>query len=118
MTAVEVRPATVEDMAAIYGAAEHFIGTLDGVPAAYISFRRIDERLWGMFGVFGSIDARQCSRLFFRMRRCLTEKTEPVYGLAQDVTTERLVRLMGLHPTSEVYAGKKVWIWIPEHSSS
>lgn len=118
MTSVAVRSATVGDFVAIYGNAEHFVGTVDDVPAAYISFRRIDGRLWGMFGVLAPIDRRQVHTLFFRMRRYLTDKTEPVYGLAQDAGTERLVCLMGLQPTAEVYAGKKVYIWIPEHSSS
>lgn len=119
MTSVEVREPTDAELAALYRAnAEHVIGTIDGQPAAYVSFRRIEGRLWGMFGVLAAIDSPHCQKLFYPLRRCLREKTEPVYGLAQDATTERLVRLMGLRPTDEVYAGKKVFIWIPEHSSS
>lgn len=115
MPSVEVREPTDAELAALYRTeAEHVLGTLDGVPMVYLSFRRIEGRLWGMFGVLAPIGAHQCRALFYRLRRCLLEKTEPVYGLARDEGTERLVRLMGLQPTDEVYAGKKVFIWIPE----
>lgn len=118
MVTTEVREATDAELAAIYRAnAEHVVGAVDGKAVAYASFRRIDGRLWGMFGMLAPVARTNSVKLFYPLRQHMYAKNEPVFGLAQDDTSERLLRLIGLQPTDEVYAGKKVWIWIPEHFS-
>jgi hypothetical protein len=114
---IEIRPPTAPELADIYArGSEHLVGVVDGKPAAYIGFRPLEGRLWGIFGVLGEMDAKAKRQLFYAFRAHLRTKTTPVYVLATDKAAERLLRLLGLAPTHETYVGKDVWAWTPARS--
>jgi hypothetical protein len=114
---VEIRAPTAVELAAIYGNAEHYVGAADGQVLGWISFRRVDDRVWGLFGMVSEATAHQKRRMFYAFRKLFQDKPYPVYFAAQDKAAERVLRLGGLRPTGQSYAGKDVWIWIPERCS-
>lgn len=111
-----VRLATDAELARIYSPpeAEHIVAEIDGEAVAWIGFRKIEGRLWGMFGMLTTAAPSVCVRLFWQFRKRLHQKTESVVVLANDRQAERLLHLLGLQPTGEHYAGKDVWIWKPQ----
>ena len=116
MTSIRLREATVEELARIYSPpeAEHIVAAIDGAAVAWIGFREIDGRLWGMFGMLTAAAPSVCVHLFYQFRKRLHAKAAPVSVLAKDAKAERLLRLLGLQSTDELYAGKKVWVWTPQ----
>ena len=116
MADVVLRKATVDEIARIYcpPEAEHIVGEIDGVAVAWIGFREIEGRLWGMFGMLTTAAPFVCMHLFYQFRKRLHQKTQPVVVLANDAKAMRLLRLLGLVPTDEIYAGKQVWAWTPQ----
>lgn len=116
MAGVALRAATVDEIARIYcpPEAEHIIAEVGGEAVAWIGFRKIEGRLWGMFGMLTAAAPSVCVHLFWQFRKRLHQKTEPVVVLANDAQAMRLLRLLGLKPTEETYAGKQVWVWTPE----
>jgi hypothetical protein len=120
MTAVELREPTDAELRRIYAAeAEHVLATVDGEAAAWIAFKTIDGRTWGMFGVCGVRLLRQrgddCSTSFARI--CGQSESEST-SLPCDQAAERLLRLVGLIPTFECFGDKRVWAWTQDISSS
>ena len=115
---VDIREPTALELAAIYGGAEHHVGVVDGRVLGWISFRLVEGRMWGLFGMIDPTATAQQKRcMFYAFRKLFQTKDHPVYFAAQDKAAERLLRLGGLRPTGQSYAGKDVWIWIPAHSS-
>ncbi len=115
LAGVEIREPTAIELAAIYGGAEHHVGAVDGRLLGWISFRIVDGRLWGMFGMTDpTATAQQKREMFYAFRKLFQIKTCPVYFAAQDEAAERLMRLGGLQPSGESIAGKAVWMWCPE----
>ena len=115
MPRVALREATEAEIARIYSPpeAEHIVGEIDGEAVAWVGFRTIEGRLWGMFGMLTVAAPSVCVHLFYRFRMRLHAKAEPVSVLANDAEAARLLRLLGLRRTDEHYAGKEVWIWTP-----
>ena len=118
MADIEIRPATDAELALIYGAAEHWVGSVDGQAVAWVSFRAIGDRTWGLFGLLSDAAVRDRRRLFYAFRKVLCAKDCVIHAAANDALGERFMRAIGLRPTGETYAGKKVFQWIPERSSS
>lgn len=111
-----LRAATSEEVARVYGAdAEHIVGEAGGEAVAYIGFKRIEGRLWGIYQPMAAAAPSVWNRLFYAFRRELRQQNEPVYVLARDAAAGRLLRLLRLAPADETFAGKDVWKWTPEH---
>ena len=112
---VEVAPATDAEIAHVYrGDGEHIVGRVGGEAVAYIGFRKIDGRLWGMYQVLATAAPSVWGTLFYEFRRHLRQHEEPVYVLARDADAARLLRLLGLKPSGMHEMGKDVWIWTPQ----
>jgi hypothetical protein len=73
--------------------------------------------VWGMFGVLDGACPTVWRRLFYAFRQHLRARRGPVFVLARDQEAERLIRLVGLVPTHETYAEKRVWLWKPRTST-
>ncbi len=109
---VEFREATDAELADIYRRnSEHEVCAVDGVPVAHIGFCAVADRVWGTFAVLVEVDEQTRRRMFYQFRRRLHQRSTTVHVLANDAGAERLLCLLGLQPTDEVYAGKRVWIW-------
>ncbi len=112
---VEFREATDAELAAIYRRnSEHEVCAVDGVPVAHIGLCAVAGRFWGVFAVLVEVDAHVNRRVFYQFRRRLRERTTTIHVMANDAGAERLLWLLGLRLTDEVYAGKRVWIWMPD----
>ena len=116
MAGVALRAATATEIARIYcpPEAEHIIAEVGGEAVAWIGFRTIEGRLWGMFGMLTAAAPSVCVHLFYQFRKRLHAKSAAVSVLANNAEAERLLWLLGLRPTDEIYAGKKVWVWTPQ----
>jgi hypothetical protein len=112
---VTVRPATDAEIGLAYRSdAEHVVGVVDGRVVAYISFRKIEGRLWGTYIVLAAASPSAWNTLFYAFRRALHRQTERTYVRAHDGEAPRLLRMLGLTPANEMLAGKDVWVWQPE----
>lgn len=115
---VAFRPALNADFARIYGVeAEHIVGVAGDQALAWIGFKALDGRVWGMFGMLGPATPQQKRELFYAFRKVLWTKNELIHVAAKDAAAERLLALLGLTATNETYAGKRIWKWIPERST-
>lgn len=114
MATVALRPATDAEIARVYGAAKHIVGTVGGVPVAYIGFNRIGPDMWGMYHPFEADDPSVWTKLFYAFRRELRAFSEPVYVLARDDAASRVLRMLGFEPTGNISMGKEVWRWTPQ----
>jgi hypothetical protein len=111
---VIVRPATDAEIGLAYRSdAEHVVAVVDGQVVAYISFRTVDGRRWGGYIVLSDADPSVWNAIFYAFRRALRRQTEVVYVRAQDDGAPRLLRLLGLTPANETFAGKDLWVWKP-----
>src|SRR5262245_57760645 len=114
---VAVRAANDQEIADAYRAdAQHITAVVDGMPVAYVSFRMIDYRMWGIYMVLGEAPKPAWHKLFYALRQELQRQTVPVFALARDKEAARLLGLLGLEQSHETYAGKDVWIWTPQPS--
>lgn len=114
MTEIKLRSPTDAELSMVFRPhANHVVGTVDGEPVVYIRFQTIDGRRWGMMHILGAVAPAVFPKLFYAVRRRLTQEREPVYALAQNAQSPRLLRLIGLEPTGEVSVGKEVWRWTP-----
>jgi hypothetical protein len=111
---VALREASDSEIAAIFRAgADHVMATVDGEPVAYARYQTIDGRRWAMLNVLAPIAPRNVPVVFYALKRRLCEEREPVYVQANRDSSTRLLRLLGLAPTGEVFLGKAVWLWTP-----
>ena len=115
MTDVALRMASDAEIAAIFRAgADHIVATLDGEPVVYVRFQTIEGRRWGMINMLSSVAPSFVPGVFYALKRRLAEEREPIYALATNEGSARLLGLIGLEPTSEESVGKKVWVWTPQ----
>ncbi len=115
---MQFRAPTDAEIAAIYASgAEHLVAEADGRLLGWISFRPIECRVWGLFGMLDDATAQEKRRMFYAFRQVLRGKDHAIHVAANDHAAERLLHLLGLTSTEECYAGKRIWKWIPEHSS-
>jgi hypothetical protein len=111
---VALRDATDAEIARVFRMdADHVTATLDGEPVVYVRFQTIEGRRWGMLNVLSVVAPSCVPRLFYALRRRLAEECEPIYALAQNEKSPRLLRLVGLRPTGEFSVGKEIWRWTP-----
>ena len=114
MAELALREATDAEILAIFRAGSaDVMATIDGQPVAYARFLTVEGRRWAMMNVIASISRRDVIRVFYLLKRRLMEECQPVYVLAQSVSSPRLLRLLGMEPTGEKSAGKDVWVWTP-----
>ena len=111
---VALRGASDAEIAAIFRPhADHIMATLDGEPVVYVRFQTIDGRRWGLLNMVGAVAPSRVQPVFYTLRRRLRQEREPIYALATNAGSARLLRLIGLEPTNEIWAGKQVWAWTP-----
>jgi hypothetical protein len=113
-----IRPATDAEVAAIYRSerVEHIVGTVHGRAVAYIAFKTVEGRRWGMFGMLADAEPRVRVALFYAFRRRLGCETQPVHVVAGSPAAARLLRLLGFVETPQAAAGRAVWRWTPPGS--
>jgi hypothetical protein len=114
MADVALRGASDGEIAAVFRAnAEHIMATLGDEPVVYVRFQTIDGRRWGLLNMVGTVPLTCIKPVFYALRRRLRQECEPIYALATNAASARLLRLIGLEPTTEIWAGKQVWVWTP-----
>jgi hypothetical protein len=112
---VALREASDDEIARVFRVnAEHVIATVDGAPAVYLRFQAVSGRRWALMNMLSEIKPSMARQLFYVLRSRLREECEPIFVLAETERSPRLLRLIGLLPTGEVFAGKEVWRWTPE----
>jgi hypothetical protein len=114
LASIALREASDAEIAAIFRlGADHVMATVDGQPVAYARYQTIEGRRWAMLNIIAPIAPGNVSMVFYALKRRLQEECEPVYVAAQSASSTRLLRLLGLEPTGETFAGKEVWAWMP-----
>ena len=115
MADIALREPSDAELAAVFRpSADHVVATLDGEPVLYVRFQTIDGRRWGLINMLSVVSTITIPTMFYALRKRLRREREPVYALATNEGSARLLRLIGLEPTAETYIGKKVWVWTPE----
>lgn len=113
-SAIVLREPTLEEIGAIHAfETDYTLATMDGKPVAWIAFRQVEDRRWGMFGIVAEAGPEVWRKVFFKFRQPLEKHEQPVFVVCRDEAAERLLKLLGFEPTAEISAGKEIWIWKP-----
>ena len=114
MMGIEIRAASDADIVRVYAAeGEHIVGAVDGKAVAYISFRRIGDLMWGIYNPLEPAGRSVWTTLFYAFRRELRRHTEPVYVVATNEASSRVLKMLGFELTGSTQLGKDVWRWTP-----
>jgi hypothetical protein len=104
-----VRPATADDIAAVYG--ELIVpATLLAIDGGIGGMARIDGELWAVSWLSDDVSLIMAARLGAEVMRLVAQAGEPVYAEAdvEEPTADRTLRHYGFEPEGERYVFRRV----------